>query len=342
MTDQVTGIMCYPGSKIYIFCPGGFATGGPEALHQLAHYLNTLGFKAFMYYYQSPDTRGLVHDNYKNYDVPYVSELENNREHVLILPETHLLPIFNRKYGKIRKMIWWLSVTNYHIILDDMIRRAKRKKLYGLRSMLGLINLPTFSRLKQKDVVHIGHSHYSMVHLRQNGVEPAGQISDYMNATFFELVDASVQKEDILVYNPKKNDEFLEGIIAETPGIIWKPLTGMTPAEVAHWMNRAKLYIDFGYHPGKERMPREACIMRCCMIIGKTGSAAYAEDMPIPDKYRFEKSDEQIPAIIERINDCLENYDKLIEDFDPYRRVLYHEEEQFIRDIGKIFVKAPA
>jgi hypothetical protein len=113
----------------------------------------------------------------------------------------------------------------------------------------------------------------------------------------------------------------------------------MTPQEVADWMNKAKIYIDFGYHPGKERMPREACIMRCCMIVGKTGSAAYAEDMPIPEKYRFEKSTDEIPGIIERINDCLTNYAQAITDFEPYRKALYREEEKFTTDISKVFVK---
>ncbi len=79
--------------------------------------------------------------------------------------------------------------------------------------------------------------------------------------------------------------------------------------------------------------------MRCCLIVGKTGSAAYAEDMPIPAKYRFEKSKSEIPGIIERINDCLTNYAEAITDFAPYRKALYKEEEKFTEDIKKIFVK---
>ncbi len=89
-------------------------------------------------------------------------------------------------------------------------------------------------------------------------------------------------------------------------------------------------------------MPREACIICCCMIIGKTGSAAYDEDMPIPEKYRFEKSKDQVSNIIERIVDCLTHYEELIDDFKPYRETLYREEEKFIEDIKKIFVKVSA
>jgi hypothetical protein len=148
-----------------------------------------------------------------------------------------------------------------------------------------------------------------------------------------------VRKKTSLIYNPRKNDDFLQEIISLTPDLNWVALTGMTQQQVADWMSQAKLYVDFGYHPGKERMPREAGIMRCCMIIGKTGSAAYQQDMPIAEKYRFDKNQNNIPLIIERIKDCLINYDKAINDFKPYRQAIYHEKEKFIDDIQTVFVK---
>jgi len=160
-----------------------------------------------------------------------------------------------------------------------------------------------------------------------------------MNDVFFEWAQNDVKKEDIVIYNPKKNDEYLDEIIRRTPALNWKPLGGMSPAEVAAWMARAKVYIDFGYHPGKERMPREACIMRCCLVIGKSGSAAYAEDMPIPEKFRFEKNKDEIPRVIARITDCLDNYDKRIAEFEPYRQKLFNEKKEFVADIKKVFIK---
>jgi hypothetical protein len=75
------------------------------------------------------------------------------------------------------------------------------------------------------------------------------------------------------------------------------------------------------------------------MIIGKTGSAAYQPDMPIPEKYRFEKSRDQIPGIIQQIRNCLDNYNNVISDFEPYREALYEEKEKFVIDIKKIFFK---
>lgn len=339
MKENIKGIGCYPGSKIYIFCPAGYATGGPEALHQLGYHLRQLGFNAYMYYFKIQRTKDITHKDYLHYKVPVADVLENNPEHIMILAEAYLRPIFIKKYSSIRKVIWWLSVTNYYIFQQLYIDKINRKPLYKLRNTLKPYNIASIDRIKAEGVLNIGHSYYSMVNLRENGIEPIGQISDYMNDAFFELAKEEAPKEDIVIYNPRKNDEFLQEIISLTTDLRWVPIENMTPQQVASWMRRAKVYIDFGYHPGKERMPREACIMKCCMIIGKTGSAAYQPDMPIPEKYRFEKSRDQIPGIIQQVRNCLDNYNKVISDFEPYREALYKEKEKFDIDIKKIFFK---
>jgi hypothetical protein len=332
-------INCFPDTKIYIFCPAGYATGGPEALHQLAYHLNNLGFNAFMYYYLIPESIGLVHESYEAYKIPYVSQVENKPEHIIIVPETYLLPLFKKEFSLVRKAIWWLSIGFYYKTQKIDNNTVQPKRFLDLRDLLRGKKKTSFNKLKKIGVLNIAHSHYSLVHLKENGLEPIGQISDYMNAAFFESAKVAGEKKDIIIYNPRKNDDFLQEIISLTPDLNWVALTGMTQQQVADWMSQAKLYVDFGYHPGKERMPREAGIMRCCMIIGKTGSAAYQQDMPIAEKYRFDKNQNNIPLIIERIKDCLINYDKAINDFKPYRQAIYHEKEKFIDDIQTVFVK---
>ncbi|MDN3583912.1 hypothetical protein [Mucilaginibacter flavus] len=341
MKQHPDHITCYPETKIYLFCPAGYATGGPEALHQLGEQLKLMGFNALMYYYATPDSVDIVHKNYEKYQVPVVDMVENEAHHIIVLPETHLYPIFEDSYKQIRKVIWWLSVVNYHITQKGLLDSFKHKKFFKLKNSLGLFPTASFGRLKRRrDVWHISHSYYSQVHLQEQGINPVGRISDYMNSAFFDSVDENTPKESIVIYNPVKNDGFLEQIISLTPTLNWVPIKNMTPAQVAAAMNKAKLYVDFGFHPGKERMPREACIMRCCMIIGKNGSAAYAEDMPIPERYRFNKKDDQIPAIIARINECLENYDNLVTDFEFYRKALYIERTDFEIAVKKVFIKA--
>jgi hypothetical protein len=341
LTGALSVIKCYPNTKIYIFCPGGFATGGPEALHQLGAQLKLLGFDAYMHYYCTvPDAVDVVHKNYKKYNVPVAGEPENDSRHIIILPETYLTPIFDHRYYRTRKFIWWLSVANYYITQQYIIDSIKHKRFFKLRTYFANFRIASFSKLKRRKIQHISHSYYSQVHLSEHGLKSSGRISDYMNSAFFDSVDESTPKENIIIYNPVKNDEFLEQIMKLTPNLNWVPIKSMTPAEVAVLMNQAKLYVDFGYHPGKERMPREACIMRCCMIVGKSGSALYHEDMPIPDKYRFDKKTDLIPEIIVRINECLNDYDKLIADFNPYRETLYLEEQEFKNAVQELFVRA--
>lgn len=330
----------YQDTKVYILCAPNFATGGPEALHQLGHQLNSMGIQAFMYYHPLPvGTTNPVHKFYSVYNVPYVTEIVNAEEHILILPETSPEHIFEKKFNLITKVIWWLSVTNYYRMLEPRMRRTKRKPSYWLKKLFNPVQFATLQKIKELNIANIGHSFFSMHHLREAGIVPIGQISDYMNQEFFKKVDETVPKENIIIYNPVKNGVYLEKIIEQTPSYKWIPLYNLSPEEVAETMNKAKLYVDFGYHPGKERMPREACIMRCCMIIGKEGSAAFTEDMPIPDQYRFDKTDKNIAGIIKCIGMCLDNYEQEIKNFSNYRTQLYLEQTRFGEAVKDVFVK---
>jgi hypothetical protein len=117
------------------------------------------------------------------------------------------------------------------------------------------------------------------------------------------------------------------------------PISNMTRGEVIKTLLRAKVYIDFGHFPGPERIPKEAAILGCCVITGKRGSAAFFEDVPIPDEYKFEDREENIPKIIEKIRDCFENFEERYKDFDNYRQVIKNEPQKFVEDLRRIFVK---
>ena len=45
--------------------------------------------------------------------------------------------------------------------------------------------------------------------------------------------------------------------------------------------------MDFGFHPGQDRLPREAAILKNCIITNKEGSAAIFQDVPIADEFKF-------------------------------------------------------
>ena len=96
--------------------------------------------------------------------------------------------------------------------------------------------------------------------------------------------------------------------------------------------------MDFGNHPGKDRIPREAAISGCCVITGRQGAAAFYEDVPIPDRYKFDDlKDIDVESVKACILDIFQNYDERIKDFEEYRNMIRGEKEKFIMDAMRLF-----
>lgn len=108
----------------------------------------------------------------------------------------------------------------------------------------------------------------------------------------------------------------------------------MTAEEVHDLLCRAKCYIDFGNHPGQDRIPREAAAAGCCVITGRRGAAANDIDIPIPASYKFEDAPQAIPAILACLRACLDDYDGHIGDFAGYREMIAGQKEKFRHDVA--------
>ena len=321
-------------TKIYVACPGNVATGGPELLHQLVFELNKLGFNAYMFYYEKMEDNP-VHMAYKKYDNPYVETIEDRKENIFIAPEVVTGMIYN--YINIQKVIWWLSVDNYYKRFDspNIIKKIIKNILYKV----GYFNVYRFE--KNNDLIHFVQSEYAKQHLLKKGINNIHFLGDYLNELFItqQLDNIDNDKKDIVIYNPKKGIEYTQKIIQKANNIKFVPIENMTREEVADLLSKAKVYIDFGNHPGKDRIPREAAISGCCVITGKQGSAKYYEDVAIDNEFKFDDIDENIPKIINKIEDCVINYDENNKKFDFYREKIKNEQNNFIEDIKKIFLK---
>ena len=101
-------------------------------------------------------------------------------------------------------------------------------------------------------------------------------------------------------------------------------------------MCSSKVYIDFGNHPGKDRIPREAATCGCLIVTGTKGAAANDYDVCIPRKYKFDDKDENISKIVAQIQDLLENYSNYRKDYDLYRKSILSEEDTFEKEIDSM------
>jgi hypothetical protein len=98
---------------------------------------------------------------------------------------------------------------------------------------------------------------------------------------------------------------------------------------------RSKVYLDFGHHPGKDRIPREAAISGCCVLTNREGAAGNDRDIPIPDTYKFSDPLTQLPLIAETVQACLRQYERRIFEFEPYVKMIAGERARFAAEVDQ-------
>lgn len=326
--------------QIEVLCPAAYSSGGPELLHQFCFETRKLGFSAEMLYIGNADTlKKPVAHQYVHYNNPYTISFDDSKDKVYVVPET--LPRVLKKIKKGTIVYWWLSVDNYI---------ASQYSIFGLnmsKSLIApLVRITKIAMGKTDDVLrynvinHLVQSYYAYDFCLNNGIDrnKIMYLSDYINDDYINSSrdNEKYKKKNQVLYNPKKGIEFTKKIIKRGNGIKWIPIINMSYNEVAKLMKQSKAYIDFGNHPGKDRLPREAAINGCCVITDRRGSAAFSQDVPIPDEYKFEDTDDNIPQIVDKINDTLSNYNNKKHDFDEYRNKILAEHQQFISDLSKV------
>lgn len=312
-------------TKIYILCIAEVATGGTELLHQLCHKLSKIGCEAYMWYGNNAESP--VADRFKKYHTRYVSNVYDAEESVFIIPEVMPQIAISIKAKKV--ILWWLSVDNF------------------LRTLLegSLDEKHVFDLIKGKDddsrILHYAQSQYAINYLLQRGINPREiyYLSDYLNEEFMKRAlssGLSLPRYANVLYYPGKGYEFTSKLIQASPELNWIPLRNYTPEEMRTVMCRSMVYIDFGNHPGKDRIPREAAICGCCILVGLDGAAANPVDIPIPQEFKVEGKDENIGLIIQKIKYLIQNYEEANSRFDNYRRIIQGEEAEFEKDIRSL------
>jgi hypothetical protein len=331
-------------AKVFVAAPAGSGSGGPELLHQMVNKLRAMGVQAYIYYYWFKPNVDPVHIDFKAYDNPYVLEVSDESGNILVVPETQTA--FLQSYSQIRKVIWWLSVDFYYASMGFDMAYHRRLANRFIRSLI-LIGKSKkkrdyfyFNEKGDQKIFHFVQSEYARLHLMGKGIA-AGRIhylSDYLNGGFISgQLSSDVKSQDIVAYNPKKGYEYTKKIIAAAPDIEFIPIVDMSRAQVVELLTRAKVYIDFGNHPGKDRIPREAAISGACVITNNQGAAAFQQDLPILDEYKFEQSEAAIEDVIIKIRNCFANFDREIRNFATYRERIASEEIRFEQDLASLF-----
>jgi len=191
-----------------------------------------------------------------------------------------------------------------------------------------------------KKILHFSQTEHSSGYLRSCGIEPIPLIDsineDFLTDRFLDQID---HKQNTILYNPTKGWKVTERLIKAYPEWHFEPLKGLNREQLSKKLYQAKLYIDFGHHPGRDRMPREAAMHGCCLMTGKLGSAGNPVDLPIPPQYKL---DSNANGFVEQFGllaaNIMGGFPKHFAVFEPYRKWLQDEPRIFKEQIREIFV----
>jgi hypothetical protein len=292
--------------RIYILTPPGVVTGGPEAIYQLCDSINSLGgncFILFKYEHLNP-----FPEEYHHYNINqcYYSDDINKSDNLIIVPEIWTGSLYEDGYNNMSKAIWWLSVDNCYD-----------------RDYIQLTD----------DVLHLYQSEYAKSFLSGRGLVNIFPLFDYINDDF--LLTENFDKKNIICYSTKGEVEAKQ-IMEYLPEYDFVMLKDMTRLDVINKLKDSKVYIDFGNHPGKDRMPRESAVFGNCLITNRRGSANFKEDIQIPDSYKLSEFD--LVQISELIRDCIDNYVIRNLDFFDYRNIIKGQKDEFFDQVKKLFI----
>lgn len=269
----------------------------------------------------------------------------------------------NKKRKKHQTAIWWLSVDNNNPKFKDWKKREDIIHLYQSEYAKNHI-------IKNKSVTTEEEGIKAAAATGTTGTNKEQQLQQ-TNATLLNLVYPMTEYIPIrqphviqnqqegrdfeVLYNPFKGIHYTDEIRkrSESSKMRFTPIGGgehgnerISAQEVTSILHRAKVYIDFGPHPGMDRIPREAALANCIIITNKAGSAAYAEDVPIPEQYKV--GEFNVDAIHKLLVDSLENYETRTKNFDKYREWINGQTKRmedcvgsFLENVGSKRVVTP-
>ncbi|ASJ97326.1 hypothetical protein [Shewanella marisflavi] len=317
--------------NLVVLCPANVTTGGPELLHQFVHEMNLLKVPSKILYYPF-EGRAETPQAYKMYNAPQIRLEDCCKESTyLVVPEVATDYLSGIKFKN--AAIWWLSVDNYTKKLPKTIKSKLKwliEKHFLNRAKPLLVN-------EMQQFTHLTQSFYARKFLEKNGIERSYMLSDYLSSEHF--LEVNEVKENIVAFNPKKGVDFTASVISKLNDISFVPIQNMSAKEVSHLLARSKVYIDFGEHPGKDRIPREAAMADAVVITGRKGSADYKEDVYICDEYKFLESQESIDNIGTLIRNVFDNFNEHHSKFEDYRNNIRSEKALFkkqVRDFSKL------
>ena len=325
-------------------------TGGPQSMHQLAYALHKNGYHVEMVYlngkhYVSRQT-ALYYDELK---ICHDDSDIDNPDNVIIVSE--ILTYKLRQFVHAVRIVWWLSLDYYKssFLWESSKQRLKYRGLSAVLTPVECIYrimfhndvcLPSL-RIKTEfnGIFNLYNSEYIRRYLLNNNIDE--NMMMYLCAPIEDIYFKKIDKETkrkLITYNPAKiydkafTDEYLRRISIEMPEIEITAIEGMRREEVYKTLKSGMLYVDFGFFPGPERIPRQAVALYNNVLTSNKGSASNNIDVPINERFKVEIKKDNLDYAVDMTKKMLGNYESYIKFFDAYRNKVKKQHDTFTEE----------
>ena len=318
-------MVVYSDTKIYVLCPGNSKSGTADNCHQLCSALIKFGIETFMLYLPGSDNfnpENPVDEIYKKYHIPYDNGVEDSEKNILIVPEIAANFLYFTK--KTRRILWWLNINVF--LRDIAVKTADHFENILTRPMPRFFSFNRYD----SDIEHWAQSEYAKNFLKINGVPDAKifTVTDFLDNIFFNSNTKSVAKKNLVAYRKIQGRDFSE-VVKDLSDVEWQAVENVNPAVVKKLFDAAKIYVDFGEHPAKDKLTREAAISNCVVITGKRGAAGNDVDINIPDEFKFEETITDAKKIAKKIKSVLKNPEASLAKQKAFREKILREKNLF-------------
>ena len=110
------------------------------------------------------------------------------------------------------------------------------------------------------------------------------------------------------------------------------------PQEAVHdALLQSQIFIDFGHHPGKDRVPREAALSGNIVFLHERGAAAFYLDHPLDRFFLFTSADISNGSLYNRVKEALADPDAHFAAQSIYHSRIFIEREEFLNQVKMNF-----
>lgn len=312
-----------------LLCPH-VVTGGPEAIHQLSDAIIGLGGEAIIAYYGNQVglsiedsavtctfTGNPTPSAYRDYRAIVAARIPLTKDSLVIYPESILAWLNSPRL--FHRGIWWVSVDNAIVKAPQLAYDSHRNDF-----------------LSRSDVIHFFQSEYAHDFLRKGRARRLYPLADYINQRFLNT-GKNATREQAISYFPRKGGALASVFFDSHPELNRLPIENMPQEAVHDALRQSQIFIDFGHHPGKDSVPREAALSGNIVFLHERGAAAFYLDHPLDRFFLFTSADISNGSLYNRVKEALADPDAHFAAQSIYHSRIFIEREEFLNQVKMNF-----